>query len=194
MDTSRTRRQGERGFTLLEAVISLSILLVGILGMMQLQIIGVTSDAGARAHTTALQLARELAASLEKLEVKNTALAEHYVALTPPAEFGHLVRGDGTLVTSGFTAWSDASPLAGVRTDAAIFSVYGTDPADPSLPLYQRRWSVWQDQTAAVGGGVKLIAVSVTWRERALPRLREVVLLTHVSDQGLASSFASAFR
>ena len=51
-----------RKFDDLEATVSLAILLIGIVGMMQLQIVGVTADAGARSQTQALQMARELAA------------------------------------------------------------------------------------------------------------------------------------
>ncbi len=194
MTTRRNPRTDERGVTLLEAVVSLTILLIGIVGMMQLQIIGVTADAGARANTQALQLARELASALEKLDPADALLASHHRSGTPPAAFGRLLQPDGTIAASGFTAWSDSSPLPGVRTDAAILAADGVDAQDASLPRFQRRWSVWQAQTAAVTGGVKLVAVSVSYREKALPGLREVVLLTHSSNTGLSSFFASAYR
>jgi type IV pilus assembly protein PilV len=197
MATPATARQPERGVTLLESMIALTILLVGMLGMMQLQVFGLTSDSGARDHTRALQLARELAAALEKVEPDHALVDPHFISTAPPPEFGHLVQADGTLVTSGFTAWSDASPLQGVRSDALIGSDWwdGPDPVDPALPRFQRRWSIWQAETAATSGGVKLLAVSVTYRERGMPRtLREAVLLTHVSNTGLWSAFASAYR
>lgn len=188
------RRKGERGVTLLEAVVSLSLLLVGIVGMMHLQIVGVTADAGARSQTQALQMARELAAGIEKLEPFHALLAPHHGGVSPPSTFGRLLQPDGTIATSGHTAWSDATPLPGVRTDAEVLAADGADPEDPSLPRFQRRWSVWQAETAATTGGVKLVAISVAYRERALPGLREVVLLTQVSNKGLASAFASAYR
>lgn len=194
MTNPSQRRKNERGVTLLEAIVSLSILLIGMLGMMQLQVVGVTADAGARSNTQAFQLARELAAALEKLDPFDPLLAQHHGGATPPAEFGRLLQADGTVASTGFTAWDDASPLPGVQTDAAILSAYGADAQDTTLPRFQRRWSIWQAETAATEGGVKLVAVSVTYREKALPGLREVVLLTQVSNRGLSSAFASAYR
>lgn len=184
----------QRGVTLLEAVISLAVLLIGIVGMMQLQIVGVTADAGARAQTQALQLARELAAGLEKLDPSDALLAHHYSGASPPSAFGHLLLPDGTVASSAATAWDDARPLPGVRSDATLLAAEGSDPDDPSAPRYRRRWSVWQLETAALTGGVKLVAVSVTYREKALPGTREVVLLAQVSNTGLYSAFASAYR
>jgi len=193
MTMNSNRRQGARGVTILEATVSLAILLIGIVGMMQLQVVGVTADAGARSQTQALQMARELAAGLEKLDPFDALVTAHHGGATPPAEFGRLLQPDGT-VASLHTAWDDATPLPGVRTDAEILARDGTDPEDATLPRFQRRWSVWQAETAATAGGVKLVSVSVTYREKALPGLREVVLLTQVSNQGLSSAFASAYR
>jgi Tfp pilus assembly protein PilV len=195
MATARRHPKAQRGVTLLEALISLAILLVGMLGLMQLQIFGITSDSGARAQTQALQLGRELAAALEKLEPDHALVAPHFTSADPPADFGRLLTADGSLADGGYRAWSDdTTALAGVTTDATLLASAGADSVDASLPRFQRRWSVWQSQSAATVGGVKLVAVSVTYRERTLPGLREVVLLTQVSNQGLVSSFASAYR
>jgi hypothetical protein len=46
----------------------------------------------------------------------------------------------------------------------------------------------------ATGGGLNVVAVSVTYREAKLPGRREVVILTQVSNQGLSASFVSAYR
>jgi hypothetical protein len=187
-------RRSERGVTLLEAVVSLTILLIGIVGMMRLQIVGITADGGARAQTEAYQLARELAAALERLDVLDPLLTPHTNTPAPPDGFGHPVLPNGEAATDGFAIWDDGTPVPGVTTDADILARHGADPLDGALPRFQRRWSIWQSQTAATEGGVKLIAVSVTYREKTLPGLREVVLLTQVSNPGLSSAFASAYR
>ncbi len=196
MTTARHRRTGERGTTLLEAMVALSILLIGLIGLMQMQIFGITSDSGARAQTEAFQFARELAAALEKLDPADPLIPANFTDATPPAEFGHLLQSDGTLATSGFTSWNDTSTtIAGVTTDATLLDTVGPDPVDSSLPRYQRRWSVWQTQGGPTStAGAKLVAVSVTYRERTLPGIREAVLLTQVSNQGLFSSYVSAYR
>lgn len=194
MTTQRRTPRSERGVTLLEALVSLTILLVGIVGMMQMQIVGITADAGARAQTQAYQLARELASALERLDVGNGLLDPTATTATPPAGFGSVLLPDGTAATSGVTPWSDAThgaALTGVTTDAQLLAAFGPDPADATLPRFQRRWSVWE---SGDGSGVKLIVVSVTYREKSLPGLREARLLTQVSSPDLASAFAGALR
>jgi prepilin-type N-terminal cleavage/methylation domain-containing protein len=47
----------QRGFTLVEAMVSIGVLAVGLLGMAQLQIYGIRSNQGARATMRAAQLA-----------------------------------------------------------------------------------------------------------------------------------------
>src|SRR5512138_1121538 len=104
----RTLRRLDRGTTLIEAMVALSILLVGILGMMQLQVVGITSTSGARSHTQALQIARELAAGLEQLSPDDTLLAANFTGDTPPSAFGHVLTGVSTLATSGFYETPDS--------------------------------------------------------------------------------------
>lgn len=193
-----SRRPAPRGSTLIEAMIALSILAFGILGMMQLQLLGITSNAGARAHTQAYQLAHELAAALEQLPADDPLLAPHFDAETPPPLFGRIVVAPETMTSAGYATFADSmtlpgQPLRGVETDVHLYGTGGPDPANTALPRFQRRWQVWQVPTAALTG-VKTIAVSVTYREVKLPGLREVVLYTQVSNKGLSAAFAAAYR
>lgn len=191
-----TARRSDRGTTLIEAMIALTILLIGMLGMMQLQVLGITSNAGARSYAQALQVAHELASALEQLPVDDPLLAPHFTGgANPDAAFGTVLSAPNTLrSSSSFTAYDDTSAaVRGAASDAAITATFGNDPVE-AVPRYQRRWQVWEASTAAASGGVKAIAVSVTYREPRLPGLREVVLLTQVSNRGLASAFAAAYR
>lgn len=190
------RPVASRGTTLLESMVALSILAFGILGMMQLQLLGISSNAGARSHTQAYQLARELASALEQLPPGDPLLTPHFDAETPPAAFGRIVVAPETMTSAGYAAWSDsmATSLPGVETNVSLFRTGGHDPNNSALPRFQRRWQVWQMSTASAASGVKAIAVSVTYREQKLPGLREVVLLTQVSNKGLSSAFAAAYR
>jgi hypothetical protein len=180
----------QRGTTLLEAMIALAILAVGLLGMMKLQIIGITSNAGARAHTTAAQLATELAGSLEGLPFDDARLAGT-LDTSPPSPFGSLLAADTSAET--IHAWSDGEPVPGARLDSAIEA----DPLDGSQPLYRRRWTVWDYVGAGSASGAaatKIVAVSVIYHERGNASPREVVVLTQRSNPGLALSFAAAYR
>jgi len=183
-----------RGSTLLEAVIALSILLVGLLGMFRLQIFGVTSDDGARAHTQAVQVGTELLSALQRLPVDDPRLDDHFTGETiPPAGFGHVLLPGG-LTSTPFATWSDATPLPGVRLDADMIADSMSDPVDGSLPRFMRRWTVWMPATVPGTGtdGSKLIAVSITWRERGIDGLREVVLYgTSVTAAAVTTSIAS---
>jgi type IV pilus assembly protein PilV len=164
----------ERGMTLLEVMISLSILLVGLLGMMQLQIWGLTANQGARAHTQAMQMARDLATGLEKLPFEDARLSA-----TDPLLFGRLVQSDGALPSGGFNDYASATAIPGVQATVA--------------PEFKRLWTVLDAETAGTGVATKIIAVSVVYRERTLPQLREVVLYVQQSNRKLLTSNVAAY-
>jgi prepilin-type N-terminal cleavage/methylation domain-containing protein len=171
--TRRRMQPRHGGMTLLEVMISLSILLVGLVGMMQLQIWGIGSNQGARAHTQAMQLARDLAAGLEKLPFDDARLE------STGTTFGRLVQSDGTL-KSGAYDYASSTAIPGVQ--AAV------------PPEFQRLWTVMNAATTGSGVGVKVIAVSVVYRERRLRDLREVVLYVQQSNRGLIAANAAAYR
>lgn len=157
------------GMTLLEVMISMSVLLIGLLGMMHLQIWGMNSNQGARAQMIATELGREVAASLQRLPYGDARLVA-------TATFGGLLQADGS-IASGFRSGA----LPNVRDDASIES-------DGTTPMYQRRWTVRDI------GGTKAVAVSVVYRERGIPRLKEVVLFAGRVNSSLLSTNIGAFN
>lgn len=191
----RMHRRSERGLTLLEAMISLAILLIGLLGMARLQIFGLGATQGARAQTIATQLASELGAALGRLPVNpaDTGSLKGAVGVTadtPPALFGRLLPLG--VPTSGINlhVWDDSAAVPGARLDATI----ERDPQDASRPLYQRRWTVWNAGVSANGTAAKVIAVSVIFRERAIATPREVVLYVHSEIRGSFMANINAFN
>jgi type IV pilus assembly protein PilV len=172
MSGARNARAG--GMTLIEVMMSMAILLLGMLGMMALQIWGLNSNQGARATTTAAQLARELATGLERLPFNDPRLAKTIL-------FGGLLQSNGSAPSSGYTSFAG---VPGVRGDDVIERM-------ASGPVYQRRWTVRTTQTAGQDS-VKLIAVSVIYRERRLPRPKEIVVYTaNVNRQLLATNIGA---
>jgi type IV pilus assembly protein PilV len=167
-------RPPQRGLTLLEVMISMSILLIGLLGMMHLQIWGLSSNQGARAHTQAAQLAREVVTGLDRIPFDDPRLA-----LT--GDFGSLL-GPGGTVKTGCTTFAN---LPGVRPDSAI-------EMDASGPVFQRRWTV--RQAAAGSPGARLVAVSVIYRERGLPLPREVIFYVAKSKTSLLATNIAAYN
>lgn len=181
-------RTPPRGFSLLEVMIAFAILLVGLLPLLKLQVWGMRSNAGARAHTVAVHLASELAAGLEGLAFADPLLdVTEAIGPTPPATFTSIVDGGGTIVESGAWPWQDSKPIPGVRSDATIAREYGTD--DAGKPFFHRRWRVYGYSPASGGAAtVKIIAVSVEWKEPAFWRSREVVIYAESHN---ASAFLS---
>jgi prepilin-type N-terminal cleavage/methylation domain-containing protein len=177
------QRRAPQGFTLLEVMIALSVLLIGLAGMMRLQIFGITANGGGRMQTHAEAIARELAGGLERLQFGDTLLADTgSTSDVPPSPFGALVDAGGAL-RSGAHEWDDGTPVPGVRLDDDL-------PGEPGT--YQRRWTVWgYAETPGGVPAVRIVAVSVAYREPSMPRLREIVVYTQVRNPvTLVSSMA----
>jgi type IV pilus assembly protein PilV len=172
---SRRRRGTAHGTTLIEVMVAMSVLFFGLLGMMRLQIWGLNSNQGARANTIATQLGRELASGLERLPFHDPRLAA-------TASFGGLLQADGTVPGGGFTPYA---PVPGVRDDAAL-------PQDELGPVYQRRWTV-SVQQAAGQDAIKIVAVSVVFRERGIQRPKEVVVYAHNVNRPLLTANLPAY-
>ncbi len=183
-----------RGTSLIELMIAMAVIAVGLLAMWHLHVLGLTSNSAGRRQTVATAIARELVSGLERLAytdplIGGTDLSTIYVGpgttSGPPADvlFGSLVDGSGNLRTGTppYRQWNDASQVVpGVRLDSQIPGEGGA--------TYQRRWTVWgvtsPSAPANAVPGVKLIAVSVTWRDPPFARLREVVLYAQVPNPG----------
>jgi prepilin-type N-terminal cleavage/methylation domain-containing protein len=177
--TSASRAR--RGFSLLEVMVALTVTLVGLLGMMQFQIFGIGANAAGRKHTQATKLAKELAAGMERLSFNDPALLPlGSTGPTAPAGFGRLVVGN-TLDPSPALEWSDSSPIAGVRSAAEV----GTQ--------FERRWTVWGYSPAAgAPPAVKIVAISVVYREAGFQTPREVLVYTQIHDPAaLAANLAA---
>jgi hypothetical protein len=162
-----------RGLSLLEVMIAMAILMVGLLGMMHFQIVGITGNNGGRMHTVAAELAQELVSGIERLQFGDPVLTPTGSSgPTAPTPFGTVLDGSGAVVT-GAHEWSDASPVPGVR------------PSSEIPPEFERRWTVWAySPTPGAQPAAKLVAVSVVYQEPAVRLRREVVRYTQLADVG----------
>jgi type IV pilus assembly protein PilV len=167
-------RRSARGTTLIEVMIALAVLLVGMLGLMRFQVLGLSWNSSARAQSRAMELALELRAGLEQLPYGDPRLAVTFPwGNTAPNTFGPLL-GSGGSVTSGATVWSDSNPIPGVTLD----SVIGQDPNSPQ-PMFQRRWMVWgYTGMTSMNAGALIIMISVIYVDRGSLQPREVVVYT----------------
>jgi type IV pilus assembly protein PilV len=169
---------------------------------MRLQVLGITANQGARANDQAQELARELAAALARLDpTQDAVLAPHVVSATPPSGFGNPLDSSGELATTNWRDWDDAylsstTPsfpslkVVGVQPDSTLEK----EPTDPSKPVYRRRWSVWQRQTTNQQSAVRVLAISVVYRERSMPNARVLTRYLQVPNLGAATVNAAAYR
>jgi prepilin-type N-terminal cleavage/methylation domain-containing protein len=182
------RSRADHGFTLVEIMVALVILLVGILGLMRLQMFGLHANQASRTHTSALQLARELALGLEQLPWSDSQVAPTGAAgpAPVPSAFGRILDGN---VTS-YRTWSDSTPVPGARLDSQI-----TERDPDGTPTFKRRWTVWNytDTSGRLAGG-KLIAVSVVFHERTSPIAYEVVYYGFQGNPGAVIANAGAYQ
>jgi prepilin-type N-terminal cleavage/methylation domain-containing protein len=173
-------RPRERGFSLLEVMIAMSILLVGLLGMMRLQVWGMYSNQGARAQMQATQLARELVTAVGRVPFDDSRIGQTV------APVGSVLTTGGAIVT-GVRDSTLLETLPGVRPDAAL-------EHGPSGLVYRRFVTVQPivDGTGATSTGAKLIGVSVVFTERGSPLPREVLMFVSRSNVAqLATNVAS---
>lgn len=170
-----------RGTSLIETMIAMTIMSIGLLGMWQMHVIGLGSTASGRRHTVAMAVAEELASGIERLAYGDNLVKDTgSTSPTPPTTFGRLVNLSS--IPSGVHTWNDTThAVPGVRPDSELRTV--------SDVKYERRWSVWGYSPAAGSrSAVKLVAVSVIWRDNGYSAPREVVVYTQLNDQ---STFAS---
>lgn len=165
-----------RGVTLIEMMIAMAILSVGLLSMWKMHILGITSTAAARRHTSAASIAGELAAGLERLPYDDALLSAAPASAAAPTPFGRLVDGGGNIATgSNVHVWSDSSAVPGVRLDTQV-----REMLDPTAAV-TRRWTVWT-VLSGTQESAKLVAASVTWMDPPFTRPREVVQYTFVPN------------
>ncbi len=87
---TRTRFPTPCGAALLEAMVGLSVLLFGLIGMMHLQIYGIGANQGARAKMRAGFLANDLAAQLKALPIVDPATVIATPQLEPDVIHPHI--------------------------------------------------------------------------------------------------------
>lgn len=170
------RLRADRGTTLIEVMIAMVVLLVGLLGLMQLQIFGFTANQGARATMRAQALANDLAATLQRVPYANGVLAANQSGTEdapPTGAFGSALGG----CTGHTSAELTAALVPGIVTDAQL----PPDPLNPGQPLFRRCWTVWEDVEATMAAS-KLIAVSVVYHENRNTTPRETMVYVTVPN------------
>ncbi len=152
-------RRGMRGFSLIEVLIALVIIMIGLLGIAGLQAVGVRSSAQAHLRTLAALDAHSLAASMR-------ANRAYWTDVNAPANVSILASAAGTVTVSPVIA--TASDCAATTCTAAETAAYDLADWGELLAAMQRSASASITRIASTGTSASAYAVTVSWSERRI--------------------------
>jgi len=125
-------RVSPRGSTLIEAMAALVVLAIGIIGVMQMNVLASEQNNLARSRTIASKIARDVADSFERLPFNHPALNTPTGLLQTDAEFANMDNPDGLVTLQSAVAMAGVRPMLGAAD--AMF----TSEGDRSF--YQVAW------------------------------------------------------
>jgi Tfp pilus assembly protein PilV len=121
-----------RGTTLIEAMAALVVFAVGILGVMQMNVLASQQNNLAQSQTTASKLGRDLADAFERLPFDHPALNVPTALAQNDPEFSNMANADGLVKLEDAVAQTVARPLLGAAD--AIYTSEGQSS------FYQVAW------------------------------------------------------
>jgi type IV pilus modification protein PilV len=187
----RARRPGQRGFSIIEAMIASIVMLIGLLGLAALQIIGVRSNHFGKHMTQASQLAQDLVESIQRWDYNDARLtpavarswnAQDSASTAAVDKESDMGRGVAATHTDGSTYTADFTEGTTNSSKTSALAAAFCTPNPPGCPYiglsgdvdgdgvldYQRYWNVWTttfDGSTTTG---KFVQVIVRWQEPVL--------------------------
>jgi prepilin-type N-terminal cleavage/methylation domain-containing protein len=166
-----TRPRAARGFTLIEAMMAMLVLLIGATGMVAVYMQGQRMHSDSLRSTRATAIAQDLLNNVELWPYANTSGKPLYNRTT---------TNDGDIGDTAFHFETSADPVADNWADhgeSDLPANYPGIPAASLAPFYQRFWNVsYPTDAAGVGIDAANIAVIVRWPSG--PGWRRVVLVS----------------
>ncbi len=144
-----------KGFTLVEVLVALTILVIGLLGVAMMQIATISGNTFSREMAVATELGQDL---LEKL---NSAT---YTSLITDPKLTPGPHTNAEIVDANNNAQANPIDAKGMSTDLSNTAL----PAGTTL--YTRTWTVTDPAAGAtfgVGTDIKTVTVTVTWTDSA---------------------------
>jgi prepilin-type N-terminal cleavage/methylation domain-containing protein len=171
MRTTMIRRRRARGFTLIEAMMAMLVLLVGATGMVAVYMQGQRMHSDALRATRATAIAQDLLNNVEQWPYANT---------TGQPLYNRATGNDADIGDTAFRFETSADPVSDGFADHGEGDLpvnYTGLPAASLAPFYERFWNVsYPPDAAGVGIDAANIAVIVRWPSG--PGWRRVVLMS----------------
>jgi type II secretory pathway pseudopilin PulG len=177
-----------RGFTLLEAMVGLGLLVVGLVGLAALQLVAVRANHFGTKMSHASALARDLAENVQRWDYDDPRLAivETVDSTDHPRirERWELGRAD-TVLARARPQFGEVASDANATTPGALGAGYqglSPDVDRDGQPDFHRYWSVWGIDLANTGTVQgKLVQIVVRWRDASAGH-RQVTLGTFLAN------------
>ncbi len=151
-----SRRRAQAGTSLIEAMVALAVFSIGILGVMQMNILASAQTGLASRETAAASIARDLVDTFERIPYAHTALATGTT---------HSLQSD----------WGTEQPLLGAAS--AIVDADGRNPDGSSR--YAVTWNAVENIVNANGENAgKTIQINVTFRTTSAGTTKTVSFFT----------------
>lgn len=192
-----------RGFTLIEAMVAMTVMAIGLLGLASLQVVGVRATFMATRMAGASALAQDLAENMNRWPYDDTRLAAtrssisdlssldatsdlgRNVALPYTPDFGEGASGQWTCGTC-----SPTTPSATTNNALGVYAgVRSPTDSGAGTNLYDRYWNVYP--MSGSNGTGKAIQIIVRWPEgnfgvdangNPTAKYRQIVLNTFKAD------------
>jgi prepilin-type N-terminal cleavage/methylation domain-containing protein len=175
-------RSKARGFTMIEALVSMAVMLIGLLGLASLQVVGVRSNHFGRKMALASVLMHDLADTVQRWDYSDARLAAPRAIVTSTTDSTITTRWDmGRGTTASYTAdygeqAADANATNQGQLTAANYTGLLAANVDKDFSNantaalgIMRYWNVFSvDVTGNGSESGKLIQIIVRWKEPGL--------------------------
>nr|AYM52345.1 hypothetical protein [Hyalangium minutum] len=130
----RSSRSFHRGSSLIEAMAALVVFTIGIIGIMDMNLLASKQNTLARSRTVASKIARDVADSFERIPFDHAILSQSTGMLLTDDDFDDMGNGDGLMTLTNAVAQTTERPILGAAD--AMF----TSEGDRSF--YEVAWRV----------------------------------------------------
>lgn len=161
-----------RGFSLIESMAALLVFTIGILGVMQMNVVAGQQNNVARSHTTASKIARDLADAFERLPYNHQIFTRPTDPLLQPDSpaFIDFNNTDGLYTLQEATALTNVRPLMGAADPILRSEGAGT--------FYEIGWRVQGTPDPEVPGTFNSRRIAIMVRYSTPAGFRQVTLWT----------------